>query len=224
MKLSRIKAGEWSYLLACVLSAAGIRLQVNSGLGLSMIAAPAYILSQKLSWLSQGNAEWMLQGVVFLVLCAVLRRFPVKKIWSFVAAIPYGWIFDGVSLVLGGIRASGFVGSLLVFLLGCVLLSLGIALFFKSYLPCQVHEMFVKTLAEERGWKQGRVKSVYDACFLVISLSLSLLFFGRLDGIGLGTVLCTLVNGPLIGLWLRLMDGRINDAALLPGLKRYFAE
>ena len=136
------KAGEWTYLLACLLAAAGIRLQVQAGLGISMIAAPSYILSEKISWLSQGNAEWLVQAVVFALMCLLIRRFPWKKIWSFAAAVPYGWLLDGVAALLKGIRAESFAARIALLLLGCAVLSLGIAFFFKSYLPCQVHEMF----------------------------------------------------------------------------------
>lgn len=222
MNIRSIKAGELSFAAACVFSAIGIRMQVNAGLGISMVAAPAYILSAKLSWLTQGNAEWMIQGAVFLLMCVLIRRIAWKKIWSFVIAIPYGWIFDGISKQMVNVRGEGFAGNLLLFLAGCLFLSFGIALFFQSYLPCQVHEMFVKTISEEFHLEQSKVKSAYDFTFLGLSLIMSIAFFRKLDGIGIGTVICTLVNGPLIGRWKRFLDGKINYEAAFPTWKSFF--
>lgn len=219
--MKKYRVSELIFFVACVFSAAGIHCMVASELGLSMIAAPAYIISQKISWLSQGNAEWMVQGLVFLVMCLMMRRFLINKIWCFAAAVVYGWIFDGVGLLMKWVQPVSYMARLGTFLMGCVLLSFGIALFFKSYLPCQVHEMFVKVLSESRGWKQGRVKLLYDIIFLFISVSVSFLMFHRLIGIREGTVICTLVNGPLIDLWLKLLSPLDIEPAF-PRLKVFF--
>ncbi len=219
--MKKYRLSELIFLLACVFSAAGIRCMVASELGLSMIAAPAYIISQKVSWLTQGNAEWMVQGATFLVMCLVLHKFLISKIWCFVSAVLYGWIFDGVSLLMKWMAPVSYIARLGTFLIGCVLLSFGIALFFKSYLPCQVHEMFVKLLSEDRGWNQGRVKFLYDIIFLFLSAALSLLLFGRLIGIREGTVICTLVNGPLIGIWLKILN-KADIVPAFPRMKAFF--
>ena len=48
----------------------------------------------------------------------------------------------------------------------------------------------------------GRCKTIYDCCSCGFALLLSFLLFGfgKFVGIGLGTVLCALVNGKLISL------------------------
>lgn len=222
MNHTKVKCGELAYMAAMLLSAVGIRMQVNAGLGISMVAAPAYILSVKISWLTQGNAEWLVQGLLYTAMCLAIHRFAYKKIWSFIAAIPYGWLFDVISSLMVNIKGSGFAANLILFLAGSVILTLGIALFFQSYLPCQMHEMFVKTLAEEFSWNQSKVKTIYDFSCLAVSLMLSLLFFHRLEGIGIGTVICTVINGPLIGVWTKVLDGKICFDAAIPRLKRYF--
>lgn len=224
MEHTKVKAGELAFAAACVLSAVGIRMQVNAGLGISMVAAPAYILSVKIGWLTQGNAEWMVQGILYAAMCLAIHRFAYKKIWSFLIAIPYGWVFDRISSLMVNVRGAGFLSNLILFLAGTVILSLGIALFFKSYLPCQMHEMFVKTIAEEFSWNQSKVKTVYDYSCLGVSVLLSLLFFRRLEGIGIGTVICTVLNGPLIGFWIKALEGRVCFDAAIPWLKKYFEE
>ena len=55
--MKKIPLGELAFLIGLVLTCLGVALMVRSDLGLSMIAAPAYILSEKISFLSTGTAE-----------------------------------------------------------------------------------------------------------------------------------------------------------------------
>ena len=50
-----------------------------------------------------------------------------------------------------------------------------------------------------------------------------LLIFGRFRGIGVGTVVMTCVNGPLIGLFGKLLDARFRFVPWLPKLEAAFA-
>ena len=189
--MKKIPLGELAFVIGLLLTCAGVALMVRSDLGLSMIAAPAYILSENFSFLTTGMAEWGIQGNVFVLGCVLIRRFSVPMLLSFLVAAINGAVLD------------------------LILLALGIAFAFRSYLPCQMHEMFVKTVSDERGWNRDKCKIAYDWVFLALSLSLSLLFFRRLVGIGIGTVLATFFNGPLIVLWGKGLDKWFNfDPAL----------
>ena len=85
--------------------------------------------------------------------------------------------------------------------MGLVLCSLGIALFFRTYIAPEVYELLVKELAQKLRKPTHRVKTVYDCVSCVVSILMSFAFFGlwRFEGVKLGTVLCALVNGTLIG-------------------------
>lgn len=216
--------GEISFLLANLLSAIGIALQVKANLGVSMVAAPAYLLSEKLSWLTFGGAELAVQGFLFLLCCLVTRKFVYKRLLSFVAAIPYSWILDFVMELFSGINLSGFIEKIALFLFGSIVLSLRIALYFRSYLPCQVYEMFVKCIAEHFSVDTTKVKSFYDWSSFTIAGVMSLAFFHGIHGIGIGTLLCTVTNAPLIRFWGNIGDKRFTFAPLFPKLEIYLKE
>ena len=59
-----------------------------------MIVAPAYLLSLKLSALSFGQAEYVIQVGIFLVLCVVLRKFRWVYLFSFGTCLLYGLALD----------------------------------------------------------------------------------------------------------------------------------
>ena len=63
---------EIIYFIAITFMSLGIALVSLSKLGLSMVVAPAYIISEKIDGLTFGRAEYMVQGMVFL--CFVLLR------------------------------------------------------------------------------------------------------------------------------------------------------
>ena len=215
--MKKIPVGELAFVIGLLLTCAGVALMVRSDLGLSMIAAPAYILSEKFSFLTTGMAEWGIQGTVFVLGCVLIRRFSVPMLLSFLVAAINGAVLDLMLKIFAFVNPIGFAARLIVWFVGLILLALGIAFAFRSYLPCQMHEMFVKTVSDERGWNRDKCKIAYDWVFLALSLSLSLLFFRRLVGIGIGTVLATFFTGPLIVLWGKGLDKWFNFE---PALKK----
>lgn len=215
--MKKIPLGELAFAIGMLLTCAGVALMVRSDLGLSMIAAPAYILSEKFGPLTTGTAEWCVQGAVFVLGCILIGKFSVPMLLSFLVAALNGAVLDMMLTLFAFATPVSFAARLAVWFIGLILLALGIAFAFRSYLPCQMHEMFVKTVADARGWSRDKCKIVYDWIFLALSLTLSLLFFRRLVGIGIGTVLATLLNGPCIVLWGKVLDKWFNFE---PALKK----
>lgn len=215
--MKKIPLGELAFLIGLVLTCLGVALMVRSDLGLSMIAAPAFILSEKFGPLTTGMAEWGVQGTVFVLGCLLIGKFSVPMLLSFLVAAVNGAVLDLMLSLVSFVNPTTFAMRLVVWFVGLVILALGIAFAFRSYLPCQMHEMFVKTVSDARGWSRDKCKIIYDWVFLAISLTLTFVFFGKLVGIGIGTVLATFLNGPFILLWGKVLDRALNFA---PALKR----
>ena len=53
---------------------------------------------------------------------------------------------------------------------GDVMTAAGVACFFRTYMPLQVHELFVAELSDRYSLKINRVKLVFDLSFLVLSV------------------------------------------------------
>ena len=67
---------EIVYLVAIILIALSVAMLTTSGYGLSMLVAPAYILSLILG-IEFGIAEYIVQGVLIVLFCIIVRRFNV---------------------------------------------------------------------------------------------------------------------------------------------------
>lgn len=208
--LKKRECGGTFFLLGTLLSAFGIALQTRADMGISMVAAPAYILSLKIPVLSFGISECIVQCVLFLLCCLLIKKFVFGLLWSFFSAIPYAWVLDCMINITGSIQPEAFMERMIVFLIGTVILSVGIAFYFRTNLPSQVYEMFVKVLADDKGWNINKVKIIYDWINCITAVLMSIIFFNALQGIGIGTIICTILNGPLIACWGKWLDTNLK--------------
>lgn len=220
---------ELAYILGIIILAVGTAFITVSNLGVSMIVAPAYLLHLKISpvlpFFSFGMAEYTLQGVIIIVMCLVLRKFHFSYLFSFVTAVLYGFCLDGSLLLLKNISAEVLSIKIFLFLFGMLLASLGVALFFRTYISPEAYELFVKKVSAKYGVEIHKFKIGYDAVSLVLSVVMSFAFFGFgvFKGIGWGTVISTLINGALISFWSKVLEKSFafTDAF---GFAEYFDE
>lgn len=93
-----------------------------------------------------------------------------------------------------------------MFVVGMLLTSFSVALFFKTYLFPQVYDFFVKAVSYKYGIKLSRLKTLVDLSCLTASVIMTFAFFGKIQGIGWGTLIMALFNGTVIGFFSKLLD------------------
>ncbi len=221
IRLSR----EFCYLPATLFLALGAALMTRANFGLSAVVAPAYLLSQIFK-ISFGTAEYCLQGALVIGVCLLVRRFRWTYLLSFVSAFLYGLVLDGMLWLLSLTGAWGIPFRLCMMVLGLILSSFGVALFFKTYLAPGAYELFVKEVSRHYRLNMSRFKVIYDTSSCVIAVVLSLAVFRSLfdHGIGIGTILVALVNGLIIGLFSKLLDRCFDFFDRFPFAKYFESE
>lgn len=213
---------EMAYVLGIVILALGTALMEKADFGMSMVVAPAYLLhlkiSQVLPFFSFGMAEYTLQAVILLLLAIVMRRFRLSYLFSFCTAVIYGLALDGVMLLAAVFPAGGMAMRIVYYLLGMLLCSVGVSLLFHTYISPEAYELFVKEVSAGLGMDIHRFKTLYDCVSCAIGVLLSFAFFGlwHFEGVKLGTILCALVNGSIIGACTRFFEGRYEFRDGLP--------
>lgn len=200
-----------NWIFGIALCCLGICLCTKADFGLSMISAPPYIIHVKLRelfpWYTQGMSEYIWEAFLFIVLCIIIRRFKVKGLLSFLTAVLSGFVIDGWFLLLGGNAPyESLAGRIIAFVIGAPIISLAIAFVFRTTLPPQVYELNVSEISKRFGLKLDKVKLGNDIIMLVISVSLSLILTGKLTGIGIGTVIVTFANAPMISFFGKIID------------------
>ncbi len=217
------------YLLSNTLLALAISMITCTNFGLSAVVAPAYILSEKIIWLSFGKAEYVIQGCLFIVFCLLMKRIKLIYFASFLTGLFYGAVLDFWRSVIPHFNSSLYSpGSLpfhircFYFVLGLFLLTFAVTLFYKVYLYPQVYEFFIKGISKRFGYNVSKFKRFFDAMALVTGIVLSLILFHKIVGIGVGTVIAAYSNGIIIGHMSKWMDQYFEFVPMFPKLEKLF--
>lgn len=234
------KSSELLWVLGTVFVALGVCVCSKADLGVSMIAAPAFILSEALSkvfpFFSVGVTEYLIQGVILIVLCLVIRKFNWKFLFAFVVAILYGYTLDLFLWIFSGISFDAVWLRYVMLIVGDLITAFGVACFFHTYLPLQVYELFVSKISSTFNRNINKVKWCFDISLLVISIALALSLFGdplsfdwscitykSFHSIGIGTLITTIINSPLIRLMSAFIERVFGRAELFPKIKKFIS-
>jgi len=212
--LKRIKIySELVYIVALFGLTLAVAIMAAADFGVSMIVAPAYILSQKFTVFTFGQWDYIIQGILFIAFCIAMKKFKFTYFVSFITCVIYGTILDAwralIPLLNPDITPPGSMDlplRIAMFIVGELLTAFTVMLFFKTYIYPQVCDLFVKGIVEKYNLNQIKAKRVFDLGCLLLSLVLTLVLFRGFVGIKWGTVIITLVNGVIIGVFSRLYD------------------
>lgn len=212
MKKIRISS-EAAYALGILLLSFSVAMIAAADFGVSMIVGPAYMLSLKFSFLTFGQAEYIVQGALFIILCIVLKGVRLIYFEAFLTGVIYGAALDLWRMIIPHFNPELYAPGVLplplnviYFTVGMVMTSFSIALLFNTYFYPQVYDFFVKAVTTRYKLNLTKFKLCFDVSFFAISVALSLLMFGGFNGIGFGTVIMTSLNGFLIGSFSKMFD------------------
>ncbi len=230
MKRLRVSS-ELTYAFAILILSFSVAMMSAADFGLSMIVAPAYILSQKIGLLSFGQCEYVIQGLVFILFCILMKKVRPVYLFSFVTCLIYGAVLDFWRAVIPAfnprITPPGTAAPpvrALFFAAGMVLTALAVALFFKTYIYPQVYDFFVKCVSARYKIDRTLFKRCFDLCCLALSAAMTLAFFRGFVGIGWGTVIMTAFNGVIIGFFDKKLDRLFEFVPTFPKAAVMFEE
>ena len=203
---------EFAYLFGLAVLAFGTSLMTVADLGLSMIVAPAYILHLKISeflpFFSFGMAEYTFQACLILLTVIMVKQFRISYLFSFITAVLYGITLDASLILTTHLSSDILALRMLLFVIGTLMCTLGVALLFRTYISPEAYELLVKEVSRKFNLNINRVKTVYDMSSLALSVIFSFIFFGLFEfhGIYWGTLVSAAFNGILIGMFGKILD------------------
>ena len=232
------KSSELLWILGIVFVALGVAICSKANLGVSMIAAPAFVVSEALASLcglfSVGVTEYVIQGIILVILCIVVRRFKWTYLLAFAVAVIYGYTLNLFIWLLSGASFDAIWLRWIMLIVGDVITAFGVACFFRTYMPLQVFELFVAEVKNKFNLELSKTKWIFDISLLIISMMLALSLFGDADSfdwstigyssfhsIGLGTLVTTAINSPIIALMGKLIDRLFDPSPRFPKVKSY---
>lgn len=231
------KTSELLWVFGIVFVALGVAICSKANLGVSMIAAPAFVVSEALlpisSFFSVGVTEYIIQGIMLVILCFTVRRFRWTYLLAFAVAVIYGYTLNLFLWLLGGVSFDTVWLRWVMLIVGDVITAFGVACFFRTYMPLQVYELFVAEISDRFKININKVKSVFDKTLLVLSVFLAVVIFGGVltfdwrtigynsyHSIGLGTLVTTVINAPIITLMGKLIDKVFVSTPAFKGLEK----
>ena len=189
------------FLIGILINAFGVALITKAALGTSPISSVPYVLS--LRFAPTLGAFTFVMNLIFIILQPVLLRrdYQPIQLLQIVVNIVFSWFIDVSMNLLGWLEPQNIAVELLVLLLGCAVLGFGISVEVAPDVLLVPGEGLVGALTAASGRRFGSVKVAFDVTLVLISLALSLLFFHRLNGLGLGTVISALLVGRFVNLY-----------------------
>lgn len=217
---------EIAYVFAILFIALGVALAAKAGFGVSMIAAPTYTfhlwLSQYTDIITLGTLDYIFQGMVITATVIIVRKFKISYLFSFATSVFSGFAIDFCFWVVAPLSAETILARIIFFCASVISCAFGVSCIFHAYVSPAGHELFVKEVASHFGKDIHKIKTGYDVSFLVLSVALNLLLFSGFVGIGIGTLITALANGPLIAVFARFLEKRFEFKAAFPKLEEYF--
>lgn len=183
--------------LGLIVMAFGVAFSIKAALGTSPISSVPYVTGA-ISGLSVGTTTIIMNTVFVLIQIAILRRrYEWFQLLQLPAAVLFGTTIDVASLLIDGLSPTAYWQQWLVCLLGIFLVALGICMEVVANLITTAGEGIVLAICKVAPVKFGNMKMAFDLTLVALSVVLSFVFLGHLDGVREGTVAAAILVGQL---------------------------
>lgn len=176
------------FLLGILLMTLGVSLTVKSEVGAGAYDSINFGLAN-LFKINVSIAIWITSFIVVVITSILRRKF--LKLTTFVTAIIVGISTDMWVIMVKNIALNTIFEKVLAFSIGICLVSIGIAIYIIPKLPANPTDDLMVALTEENGISIMKAKLTIDTICIIIAFTLK-------GPIGIGTIIATILIGPLI--------------------------
>lgn len=188
------------FVAGLLVNSFGVAFITKATLGTSPISSIPYVLDLEFAP-SFGQFTFALNMVYIVAQVALLRRdFEPVQLLQVVANLVFSAFIDVSMGLLSWLAPVGLPAQLASLALGCCILGFGLSVEVAPSVIVVPGEGIVRAIAGKLGCPFGTCKLCFDATLVLTACGLSLLFFGYLNGLGVGTVISALAVGPIVNL------------------------
>lgn len=181
--------------LGFTIMAFGVAFSIKAALGTSPISSVPYVTST-ISGLSVGTTTIIMNFMFVLIQIAILRKkYDWFQLLQFPAAIVFGTMIDVAEYVLKPISFSNYFEQWLLCVVGIFLVALGVSVEVMANLVTAAGEGIVLAICQVAPVKFSNMKVAFDVTLVCISIALSFIFLGHLDGVREGTIAAAVFVG-----------------------------
>ena len=179
----------------------GIALITKSNLGTSPISSIAWVTTLRFPQISFGITTFVMNLIFVLIEVTLLRRnFRPVQWLQLAVTFWFSATLDLSMMILGWFSPTSWWSQGVGLLLGTAILALGICMEVSPALIMVPGEGVVRAFSIVTKARFGTVKVCFDVSLIIIAGVLSFLFFGRLNGLGVGTIIAAAITGLIVNL------------------------
>lgn len=206
MRTKEVLKRYFLFILCLFFIGLGIALAKHSNLGISPISSVANVLSLQWKFFTLGNWMTTMNCIFILLQILILRKnFKPIQLLQFPLSFVFGWFTDLGLFLVKSFPNDVYILQLLILLGGVIVLGFGITLGVIAGVMLNSPEAFVKAVSDTTKKDFGFLKIGLDVAMVVICVALSLIFFGRIEGIREGTLISALLVGLFVKLFKRVL-------------------
>lgn len=200
------------FVLGQFVLAFGVSLSILSELGVTPVSSLPKALSA-ITGMEMGNMLIVVQCACFAVQAIFFEREYKLGFWLQVpSAILFGKLVTLTSLFFEGIVLESYWVKLAVQCISIVIVGLGVELYLLPGMASQPMEGMAEQLHKKYGRSVAFFKNVVDISCVVLAVTLSLAFLGRLEGAREGTVMAAIGVGRAVWLFHKLFGEKLGKA------------
>ena len=191
------------YLFGIVIMACGVAMAVRADIGVAPGSTVPYAVS-KLTPLTLGQCSSLFHVFCMLLQLAITRRPTFKLLFQFPMAYAFGLLLDVFYMFLD-IALPGILSRVLFLIAGLFIFSLGIRIIVGADVLLAPPDGLAQAIGNIFRWPMSKSKLVFDIAITALTAILTLAATGDVFlVIGVGTVICAIGTGPIIGLFTKL--------------------
>lgn len=195
----KVIRGELMLALAVVMNSMGVVLLLHSGSGISAISSVPFSLNKIMPFLSLGTWTYIFQAFLILLLFMMRKKIVISYLLSFVVGFFFGIMTDIHTLWIYRLPLN-IPLRILYFAIGYAVIAFGIAISNRCRMPLIPTDLFPREAAVITHSEYSKVKIMFDVICLMITAILTLSFTGRIQGLGIGTVIAACTTGYAVDL------------------------
>lgn len=183
------------FLAGLFVNALGVSLVTKASLGTSPISSIPYVLSLNYP-LTLGNFTIIFSIFLILLQLLILRKnFKIENALQIPVSIAFGYFIDLTMYMFFWVDPQNYVVKLISLLAGCVVLGFGVYMEVLADVVMLPGESFVRAIVQTWNPNFGTTKIIFDSSMTIMAGVLSVLFFGKLNGVREGTIMAALLVG-----------------------------
>lgn len=189
-----------------VIAHLGVTLFLLADLGsdpFNVLIQGLYRTVESVSFLTHGRVHMCICFLIIIVLLIVDKSY--VKIGTLVCMFCGGPIIDFFNMILSPLFAGevSMVAKIFVNVLGCVILAFGMTIVIKSDAGTGPNDLVAIVISDKLKKKFSIMRVIVDVCFAGVGFALG----GKL---GIGTVICAFVVGPVAGVFMPINEKWIS--------------